>query len=464
MRELSDEELDRLGRDAAEQYPASATGPSWERMEAALAREMPEGRKRRRRGLWWFFLLGALLAGGALMFLPAKQTPPPHIAHHTAKPVTRGMGQTDNGIIKQLDSQVVRPEAPVNTIEPAVEQDFKPEDLGTDEVGLVVSFVEGSVADPGNAATDMRQTDSLSTNSEAVATLADPQAASAETITNEDSTGDVNRVDGGKDLNPQLTFAAPDSLTANDARTIRASMAGATPLERLPLSSVKKIDVPQIPRASTRETAASKKIANLSPRRIEIGVVGGTDWSNVAFKQSSTPGYNIGASIGVRLTNRLVVTTGILYTKKNYEADSQYYNTKFRWLNYYDRFYGAEGSCNMFEIPVQLRFDMIAAPNARVFVAGGLNSYLMTRERFNYRVQDNGVDSEMDWKNPDPKNYFFSVLNLSAGFEKTISSNFSLQIEPYAKVPLRYIGYGGLRLNSVGMNAALKYRFGKTVR
>lgn len=47
--------------------------------------------------------------------------------------------------------------------------------------------------------------------------------------------------------------------------------------------------------------------------------------------------------------------------------------------------------------------------------------------------------------------HYFSVFNLSAGYQKNISKSVSLTVEPYIRVPLSGVGYGKVKLNSSGV-------------
>ena len=54
--------------------------------------------------------------------------------------------------------------------------------------------------------------------------------------------------------------------------------------------------------------------------------------------------------------------------------------------------------------------------------------------------------------------HVFSIVNLSAGYEKTWN-RFGLQVSPYAKLPLKGIGGGKVKLASAGVLVSAKYNF-----
>jgi hypothetical protein len=57
----------------------------------------------------------------------------------------------------------------------------------------------------------------------------------------------------------------------------------------------------------------------------------------------------------------------------------------------------------------------------------------------------------------DGKNWF-SVLNLSVGYERQVSRNFSVQAEPFFKQPLSGVGFGKVKLNTTGIFLSVKYK------
>ena len=55
--------------------------------------------------------------------------------------------------------------------------------------------------------------------------------------------------------------------------------------------------------------------------------------------------------------------------------------------------------------------------------------------------------------------HLLSILNLSAGYERSLGPRWSIQAEPYFKLPLSGVGAGKMRLASAGVFFGLKYGF-----
>jgi hypothetical protein len=47
--------------------------------------------------------------------------------------------------------------------------------------------------------------------------------------------------------------------------------------------------------------------------------------------------------------------------------------------------------------------------------------------------------------------HYFSVLTLSGGYQRRINKTLSFTAEPYVKLPLGGVGYGRVKLSSVGV-------------
>jgi hypothetical protein len=82
----------------------------------------------------------------------------------------------------------------------------------------------------------------------------------------------------------------------------------------------------------------------------------------------------------------------------------------------------------------------------------------MKKENYDYYYQyANGSPGHRYRSYPSTERHWFSILNLSGGFEKKISKWFSIQAEPYLKIPLTGVGYGNIELSSYGIYFSLKF-------
>jgi hypothetical protein len=206
-----------------------------------------------------------------------------------------------------------------------------------------------------------------------------------------------------------------------------------------------------------------KKNRSLTIKRpLQIGVSFAPDFSKVRYAyDNSRLGSTFGLTLSYEIIHRLSVNTGIIYANKYYKASEDNFHLQRSMVaaapNYEVEFLDA--SCKMFDIPLNLRYDISLEGNTRFFVSSGLSSYIMTNQNYVYFYRTNPFGYQ-GWKEASyntPQNYWFSILNLSMGFESNISNSFSVQVEPYVKMPLKQVGVGNVSLTSYGINLGLKY-------
>lgn len=196
-------------------------------------------------------------------------------------------------------------------------------------------------------------------------------------------------------------------------------------------------------------------------RSLEIGVSFAPDLSEVRHTNyANRLGTGVGITLGYQLMNRLSLNTGLIYFHKYYQADDENFHLSGNLPPTGLRIEYVNGSVKMFEIPLTLRYDFNIQENAVFFVNGGVSSYLMQKQDYSYYCHFYNGLGIPGWYKQDynsPQNFWFSMINLSAGFETSLSRTMSLQIDPYVKIPLKRIGVGNVQLNSYGINFAIKF-------
>ncbi len=190
--------------------------------------------------------------------------------------------------------------------------------------------------------------------------------------------------------------------------------------------------------------------------RLGVRFIVAPDMSSVGFQNFVQPGTNFGLMFEYRLTNRLMVSTGGLYTQKVYTAKGSDYHTPGGNKPGYD-IVKVNAGCNIIDIPLNLRYDVIQKERSNWFVTVGASSYLMKKENYEYHYYYYGKYGVKDWSIKNSNNHFFAVGNLSLGYEHAMSRRLSWQVEPYLKLPLGGVGFGKIRLMSSGLFFSVKY-------
>lgn len=105
----------------------------------------------------------------------------------------------------------------------------------------------------------------------------------------------------------------------------------------------------------------------------------------------------------------------------------------------------------MFEIPLNLRYNFIVKQKSTLYATTGFSSYLMNKEFYTYSYLYNGVYGERGYTYNHSSKNWFSILNLGAGYERSLGKKTLFKIEPYFKIPLGGVGMGKLPISSAGI-------------
>jgi hypothetical protein len=223
----------------------------------------------------------------------------------------------------------------------------------------------------------------------------------------------------------------------------------------------KKADKPVGLAIVKKETKATVKLTK--DFHFYAALIAGADVSTVKFQSIKAMGNSVGLLFGYHAgKSRINIETGVYWDTKKYYTNGEYFNTsKIQYFNGNPNIQleNVNGSCNMFEIPINVRYNVLQNKNTSLFVLAGISSYLMSKESYHYT----GIESGWQWQG-DASYYhstqnWFSILNLSAGYEHRLGKIGDIRIEPYAKLPLSGIGVGSLSISSLGLNVGLSKRF-----
>ena len=191
-----------------------------------------------------------------------------------------------------------------------------------------------------------------------------------------------------------------------------------------------------------------------------IGILGAPDFSTVKYQSMKGVGTTFGLLLGYSFNDRWAVETGLYLDRKRYYTEGEYFNTKaLNWPPGYNLL-NVDGTCYMWEIPLNIRYNFNKSERMKWFATAGLSTYLMTKESYSYQYTawSGGPTDENDWKFKTPSQYWFSIVNLSAGYEQRLGKIGNLRLEPYVRLPLSGIGTGRLPIMSAGLNIGFTRR------
>jgi hypothetical protein len=194
------------------------------------------------------------------------------------------------------------------------------------------------------------------------------------------------------------------------------------------------------------------------PSRFGIRLALAPDINSLDRIGTSALGSSLGLLLEYRIGKRWVVQTGIAYSTKKYVSGFDSYNNwKTNWKSYHpSKPVEVDGGCKVFDLPINLRLNIYQKPRTTFFVSSGISSYFMMNETYTYQYA-NTPERTVTWN--DESSFYWSTLNISAGFEKKLNKHFNFQVEPYLKTPLTNVGRGGVSLYSSGLLFSTKYEF-----
>ena len=147
----------------------------------------------------------------------------------------------------------------------------------------------------------------------------------------------------------------------------------------------------------------------------------------------------------------------VILNKKNYSSDGSNFDMKNlgstmpagMTIN------SLQGQSSLIEIPLKGKYDIINKRNSDFFITCGVSSYIMTKEENMYDADFNGnnekfkgVYDKMNYKIP-------ANINISVGYEHTISRYLDFRVEPFLKIPVQGIGVGSLPVTSAGLQVGI---------
>lgn len=192
--------------------------------------------------------------------------------------------------------------------------------------------------------------------------------------------------------------------------------------------------------------------------RFEFGLIVSPDISTIGgISNFYEPGYKLGLTAGYRLNERMTVSGGLIHSSVKYSSGSQYYEPPAYW-NPGGTPSGIIAQCFILDIPITVKYDVMQFENSRFFATGGLSSYVMLSEdyRFNYNGYSPGQTTTLNERSG--KAHLFSNAGFSIGYEYDLHQNWSLKAEPFIKLPLREVGWGNVKLYTLGTFVSVSYK------
>jgi hypothetical protein len=193
---------------------------------------------------------------------------------------------------------------------------------------------------------------------------------------------------------------------------------------------------------------------------ISLAINVGPDFNSTKSVIGGKTSLAFGIGVGVGITKKLSIQTGVNYGHKNYNASA--YDYAFNNPNAINTIEQVQAACKVLEIPLRASLNVSENKRRRIELNAGLSSYLMLKEDYTFKYHSalNRADRLVQATNENK--HILSVIDLSASYDvKLKNKNLALGIEPYVKIPITGIGEGDVPLKSSGISLKLRYDFNK---
>lgn len=425
---MLDDEINKRIAEAANRYHPAYDDEAWNGMAQLLDEHLPQ-KKDRRRIL--FFLVTAIVCAGLffIFFQYKKNSSPAFLSNKvsknnqeadnkkTALPVKILPKNNDNNKHNAIIS-------PVN--ENGISQKQKPVTSGLVTINANKKIIIKNRN--GNKSISSNKNETSKTNTENTTAKVNSY--------NADKSSSIP-----KQLNKNATM---DTVTNEIVNKISATNGQDSTKNK----QMAKQENPKQAKSINKQTKIDKSFR----KNFGITVSSGAEVSGLTVSKAGKLTVAYGAGLSYDLSRRFTLRTGFYVDKKIYSVGKNDYHAQGGNIVNYDYLQSIDGDCKVYEIPLILNYNFGKLKNHYWFAAAGLSSYLMKKESYDYYYKyPSGNTYDKLWSVSNKNKHYFSVLDLSAGYEYAFNKKFSLAAEPYLKLPFSGVGAGKIKLNSAGI-------------
>jgi len=417
------DEIDDKMKKAADGYNPAYDDKSWDKMELLLDKHLPLKRKRRR---FILLLLPLLLVSTGIFYVVLKNDKPVISDEKKSIPGSESVSRKP---VQQTDITISPEKTGSKTATYPVERESIKATPGENESGE--KKLQRSLVSKQDRRVDR----------ELIFTKA---KYGRETKVQENNfavqkPADQNSLVPAPDKSDITPVSADTSVSA-----IQKNMVADT---KNPTDSgeIKELVSPTNPQKQ-KKSAASK---------ISLYFSAGPDISSIGFDNPGEWTLQYGMGLSYSLSKQWSIRAGFYAGHKIYSADSTEYHSSY----YPPKLERIDANCLVYEIPVNAVYNFPVSKKHNWFIAGGLSSYLMKEETYEYFY--NNAWGQPQYYSHTYKNvntHIFSVINMSGGYQYHFTDRLSLLAEPNVKIPVSGIGSGKVKLNSGGILFSLGFK------
>lgn len=442
MQSMSDDELDKLFKEAAEGFNAPQDSSAWQDMLRRLDKHpMPSG-------FWnWKTISTAAFIGltgiGIVWYTSESSSSNLSVGSLSKQESVQEIEQKDNRAIAENET----PEEKENTV-----VEIRPEEVAQNRSGVYNSNKSGSNS---MIKADAASNEKITSNNDN--RLHEPSALKSQDPSKEESSRPIDEgsvpvssvvislVNAEADHGAAVSEQRPGSSKSSDFQVVSDSVKEAETLKNLQDSTEVVEDI---------EDQQDEKLVRRSSINIKLAVA--PDFSSVNYYSPDKSGFNYGVLLGYAFNNRWSVYSGAIYSKKIYSSDEidEPYTTSGGYDYEITELYG---DCRVIDIPINVYYTFFPDRSFSIKAGLGFTSYIMLQEDYTYYVDNPYGPDEYHQSISNENNEWFKMLNVSVMLQKRLSNRFYLEFEPFLKAPLAGVGEGEVSLVSMGAFFNLRF-------
>ncbi|MEO5908002.1 MAG: outer membrane beta-barrel protein [Ginsengibacter sp.] len=429
-------DMDDLFRRAAEKYPLKTGQPDWEGIDKRLSAspaivesQVPVRKNNYKKWILFLLLTGISLLIGFMILNPGHRN-----------------YQDDKPINQQGDLN----KKPVSKNNLTTSESSKEPDKSSKEIKATKSIAninEKKEISPGN--TPAKENKIISANlsgrkNEIVFSTKDPSKIVPDDYKRNNNTPYQKEVSPAIE-NTEKHSETKDKIFLPGNNEEKTGQENIEPLSKN-LLSVKKKKTPAKPKS-------------LKENGFYAGVITGPDFSKVKSGSFKGPGFSLGILAGYKINKSFFLETGFLSDTKIYSSEGNFFNEASASMPDGMIVNNLESRSKILEIPLKIGYVFYRKRNTNLFVATGIATYIMTKEKNNYNVTENGNPRKIVGLYEKNNLKMPAVFSVSAGWEHHLPGVLKIRIEPYLKLPMQGIGVGKLPVTSAGIQIGLTRQF-----
>ena len=153
----------------------------------------------------------------------------------------------------------------------------------------------------------------------------------------------------------------------------------------------------------------------------QVGLLAGSNLGMVRGDISKKPGLNAGLLVQKKLGGtRFSLESGVIYESMTYAVNNEDFNPNGSPVS--SKVSNIEGSCTMIDVPVNVRYDVVASRKNKAFISTGVSPTVIVKQSYIYDFDrgEGPVPVTRDVSGRGKSVY--AVANLSVGYEQKWST------------------------------------------